>query len=149
MNTADLKLQIKQVQFADGSVWPEEKSAVMVKKPSPNTATRDRIYSPTDVAALTHQEGQSVNVEGVVREIVLKSKHVLLEFESSGQPALRRASVSPTKRPKPITPMLGDFGTSLIGKRVRLKGVVSLRKGKPEIEIRDIKQIELLGGPPK
>ncbi len=35
MNTADLKLQIKQVQFADGSVWPEEKSAVMVKKPSP------------------------------------------------------------------------------------------------------------------
>ncbi len=100
------------------------------------------------MAALTHQEGQSVNVEGVVREIVLKSKHVLLEFESSGQPALHGACFA-DKEAEAHSALLGDFGTSLIGKRVRLKGVVSLRKGKPEIEIRDIKQIELLGGPPK
>lgn len=150
MNTANIKLTLKQVQFADGSVWPEEPAhGATAEKSPPATAPHNAVYAPTELAELKSQNGHSVTVEGVVEKLTVKSRQVLLvQFKGYTRGALSGVCIADNEAAAHEA-LAGDFGASLVGKRVRLKGAVLLYKGHPEIEISDVKQIEVLDSPPK
>ena len=115
--------------------------AVAPPAPAP-AAVAEKIYAPTDLAALRAVKGQTVKVEGtIVKQGESKSATVrYLNFTENYKDSLALVFM--------VSKGGGDFTkeklTNYVGKKVQVTGAVGEYKDSLQIEIRALDQIKLV-----
>ena len=110
--------------------------------PAPTTPAADRIYAPNDLTALRAVKGQTVKVEGTIRQ------------QGASKTGTVRYLNFTEKHEESITLVFfvskggGDFTkeklTNYVGRKVQVTGVVGEYNNNLQIEIRTLDQLKLV-----
>jgi DNA/RNA endonuclease YhcR with UshA esterase domain len=109
-----------------------------------SAATTQPVLSADKSAALMAANGKDAIVEATVQEIEDASENVMrMTFKEAPDNAFVGIVFS-KKTPKVHDYFEGDQGNALIGRKIHLHGKISQFRGKPEIIITDVSQVEVV-----
>ena len=112
---------------------------------SASSPSTEPSYTADQSNDLKAANGKAVMVQGTVGDIEDLSENVMrISFKESPQNDFVGIVFS-KKTPAVHDYFEGPDGSALIGKRINLHGKISLYRGKPEIVISDVKQVEVVG----
>ena len=144
----DEEEDVAQIQQRAAEVRAQAAAGDQVKQAQVATqksefASHGGVFHVNEREQLLRQEGYDVTVEGVLQKIDYSMSRKTMYLQFSQQPGRRDTCVSVFLKDAPAD-LSEEHLTTLIGRKLRFKGIVQVHFSRPEIKIKDRSSIKII-----